>query len=133
LTATYKGFEKTGQIIGFTFLSIIKIFQKVIPAKTIGGPIAIFQMAGEQAKQGWLNLVFFMALLSVNLGILNLLPIPILDGGHIFFLVIEGVWGKPVSIKKQEIAQRVGMLLLISLMLFAFYNDIMRLWGNANN
>ena len=133
LVATYEGFVKTGQYIRVTFLIIVKIFQGIIPAKTIGGPIAIFQMAGETAKQGWLNLVFFVALLSVNLGILNLLPIPILDGGHIFFLLIEGICGKPVSIKKQEMAQRVGILLLIFLMLFVFINDILRLWGNANN
>ena len=88
----------------------------------------ILQTAGEQAKIGILNLVFFVALLSINLGILNLLPIPILDGGHILFFLIEIVIGKPVSGKKREIAQQVGMALLLLLMAFAFYNDIDRIF-----
>jgi regulator of sigma E protease len=87
----------------------------------------IFLIAGQQAKAGILQLVFFVALLSINLGILNLLPIPILDGGHILFFLIEIVFGKPVTAKKREIAQQIGMAMLISLMVFAFYNDIMRI------
>jgi regulator of sigma E protease len=67
-----------------------------------------------------------MAVLSINLGILNLLPIPILDGGHLFFLSVEGIKGKPLSMKKMEIAQQVGLVILILLMTFAFYNDISR-------
>jgi regulator of sigma E protease len=74
-----------------------------------------------------LNLIFFTALLSINLGVLNLLPIPILDGGHLTFFCIELFRGRPVSVKKREIAQRVGLVLLVALMIFAFYNDIFRL------
>ncbi|MBI1987524.1 MAG: RIP metalloprotease RseP [Nitrospinae bacterium] len=129
IVALYKGFEKTWQVTEFTFISILRIFQKVIPAHSIGGPIMILQMAGQQAQQGALNLVFFVALLSVNLAVLNLLPVPLLDGWHLFLLSIEGLIGRPISLGKQEIAQRVGLLLLISLMLFAFYNDLMRIFG----
>lgn len=128
IIAVYKGFEKTWEITYLTIVAIKKLIQRVIPADTIGGPILILQMAGEQAKVGLLNLVFFIALLSINLGILNLLPIPILDGGHILFFLIEAVIGKPVPAKKREIAQQVGIAMLISLMAFAFYNDIMRIF-----
>ena len=126
--AVYKGFQETWRITYLTVVAIKKLFQRVIPADTIGGPIMILQTAGEQAKIGILNLVFFVALLSINLGILNLLPIPILDGGHILFFLIEIVIGKPVSGKKREIAQQVGMALLLLLMAFAFYNDIDRIF-----
>lgn len=128
--AVYKGFQETWRITYLTVVAIKKLFQQKIPADTIGGPILIFQMAGEQAKAGILNLVFFVALLSINLGILNLLPIPILDGGHIVFFLIEAVIGKPVTGKMREIAQQVGIAMLVSLMVFAFYNDIMRIFFN---
>ena len=97
-----------------------------IPADSIGGPILIFQIYGEQAEQGFNELIRLTALLSINLGLLNLLPIPVLDGGHIFFFLIEILKGKPVSEKNRERAQQVGFFMLISLMVFAFYNDIMR-------
>lgn len=128
IIAVYKGFEKTWEITYLTIVAIKKLIQRVIPADTIGGPILILQMAGEQAKAGLLNLAFFIALLSINLGILNLLPIPILDGGHILFFLIEAVFGKPVNAKMREIAQQVGIALLVLLMAFAFYNDIERIF-----
>jgi len=124
--AVMLGFQKTAEIIYLTFLVIVKLFQQVVPAETIGGPLMILKMAGDQAQAGWVPLLGFMAVLSVNLGILNFLPIPILDGGHLLFFAIEGVMGKPLTGKGREIAQQVGMFLLISLMLFAFYNDITR-------
>jgi regulator of sigma E protease len=86
----------------------------------------IAQMAGQQAKAGIANLIFFIALLSVNLGIINLLPIPVLDGGHLMFFFIEAVGRKPVNIKVREVAQQVGIFVLIMLMIFVFYNDIVR-------
>jgi regulator of sigma E protease len=86
----------------------------------------IAQLAGQQAKAGIINLIFFIALLSVNLGIINLLPIPVLDGGHLFFFLIEAVSRKPVNLKVREVAQQVGVFVLILLMIFVFYNDIAR-------
>lgn len=118
---------KTVEITILTFVSIVKLIQRIIPAETIGGPILIFQMAGQQASQGALNFFTFMALLSINLGVLNLLPIPILDGGHLMFLGLEAVRKKPLSEKFIMNAQKVGLAMLITLMVFAFYNDIMRL------
>ena len=120
------GFTKTWEIIHLTGLVVVKMFQSVVPADTIGGPLMIFKVAGDKASEGPTALLVFMAVLSVNLGILNLLPIPVLDGGHILFMMIETLKGSPLSIRGREIAQQVGMFLLISLMAFAFYNDITR-------
>jgi regulator of sigma E protease len=122
------GLKRTWDISVLTVLSMVKLIQRVIPSNTIGGPIMIFQMAGEQASQGALNFFTFMAVISINLGVLNLLPIPILDGGHILFLGIEAVRRRPLSENVIMIAQRVGLVLLLSLMAFAFYNDIVRLF-----
>ena len=107
----------------------MRLIQAKVSPKTIGGPVLIAQMAGEVAQRGVVDLLSFTALLSINLAILNLLPIPILDGGHILFVLIEWLRGKPVSLRKREIAQQVGMVLLVGLMMFAFYNDIFRLLG----
>lgn len=127
LVAIGYGFVQTYQGIKLTLVGIVKLIQRVIPAKTIGGPILIAQLAGETARRGLLSLVLFTAILSINLGIINLVPIPILDGGHFLFLGLEAILGKPISIRKMEIAQQVGLILIILLMLFAFYNDLVRI------
>jgi regulator of sigma E protease len=127
LSSISLGVMKTWDVSVLTVVSIVKLFQRVIPADTIGGPIMIVQMAGEQASQGFLNFFTLMAVISVNLGILNLLPIPVLDGGHLMFMSIEAVRRKPVSEKVAMAAQKVGIALLVTLMVFALYNDIMRL------
>ena len=115
--------------IYLTFMGVVKIIQNVVPASELGGPILIAQLAGEQARAGWLNLAHFMGLLSVNLGILNLLPIPVLDGGHLVFLTIEGIRRKPLNERAQIMAQQIGIALLGTLMLFVFYNDIVRIFS----
>jgi regulator of sigma E protease len=93
----------------------------------------IADLAGKQAKEGIGNLAFFTALLSVNLGILNLLPIPVLDGGHLLFFFIELVIGRPVNQKVRERAQQVGLFILIFLMILVIYNDITRITINWFN
>ncbi|PKL51956.1 MAG: RIP metalloprotease RseP [Nitrospira bacterium HGW-Nitrospira-1] len=123
------GLKRTWDISVLTVVSMVKLIQRVIPSNTIGGPIMIFQMAGEQASQGALNFFTFMAVISINLGILNLLPIPILDGGHILFLGIETIRRRPLSKNVVMIAQRAGLVFLLTLMAFAFYNDIVRLFA----
>ncbi|OGP52657.1 MAG: RIP metalloprotease RseP [Deltaproteobacteria bacterium RBG_13_52_11] len=121
------GFSQSWFVTKLTVLSIVKIIQRAIPAqKALGGPILIAQMAGKQAQEGFLNLIFFTAVLSVNLCILNLFPIPILDGGHLLFMTIESIIGRPLSVRKMEVAQQIGLIILILLMVFVFYNDIMR-------
>lgn len=126
LQAAAEGVYQTWQIAKLTALAIGKVISGAISAKTLGGPIMIAQLAGQQAKAGIINLIFFIALLSVNLGIINLLPIPVLDGGHLMFFFIEAVSRKPVNLKVREVAQQVGVFILILLMIFVFYNDIVR-------
>jgi regulator of sigma E protease len=122
------GFAQTWFVIKLTAVSVAKVIQRVVPAKkAFGGPILIAQLAGQQAQEGFLNLLFFTAVLSINLCLINLFPIPILDGGHLLFMTIEAIIGRPLSIKKLEVAQQVGLIILILLMAFIFYNDIMRL------
>ncbi len=127
LQALGLAFTRTWDIIGFTFVVIGKIFQRAVPASTIGGPIMMVQMAGEGAREGLLSFISLIALLSINLGIFNLLPIPILDGGHLLLFLVEAVRGRPVSIRKREIIQQIGLFIIVAIFLFAFYNDIMRL------
>jgi regulator of sigma E protease len=126
--AIKESFTETWKWIKLTCLVVVKLFQGVVSIKTVGGPIMIGQLTGELAEEGFSNLLPFMAIISINLGILNLFPIPILDGGVIIFLFIELILGRPISIKKRELAQKVGMSLLIILMMIVFYNDISRLF-----
>ncbi|MDA8432929.1 MAG: RIP metalloprotease RseP [Nitrospiraceae bacterium] len=121
------GFKRTWEISALTVEFIVKLIQHIVPAETIGGPILIFQMAGKQAARGAMNYFTFMAVISINLGVLNILPIPLLDGGHLMFLGIECVRRKPLSERVLSMAQRVGLVLLITLMVFALYNDVLRL------
>lgn len=121
--------KQTWGFVELTVTGFVKIVQAKIPASELGGPILIAQIAGQQMKAGWINLLYFMGLLSVNLGVLNLLPIPVLDGGHLMFLSIEAVRRKPMDERAQIIAQQVGLALLGTLMVFVFYNDIARIFG----
>lgn len=126
IDAFTKGSIQTWNVIKITILSLVKLVERAIPLDTIGGPIMIVKMAGQQAAAGGVSFLAFVALLSINLGVLNLLPVPILDGGHLFFYFWELLFRKPVSPRAREIAQQVGLVLLISLMILAFYNDIAR-------
>jgi regulator of sigma E protease len=107
-------------------MSLVKMVQGKISARELGGPITIARVAGERAQSGLKGLLEFMAFLGVNLGVLNLLPIPVLDGGHLFFFLAEAVIRRPVQVRYRELAQQIGLFLLVSLMLFAVYNDIYR-------
>lgn len=125
--AVWASLKQTWVISKLTILSLVKIIEGVLSPKTLGGPILIAQMAGTQAREGIVPFALFMALLSINLAILNLLPIPVLDGGHLMFYLIEIVKGSEVSMKWREMASRVGFVLLIILMIFVFIMDIDRL------
>ncbi len=124
--AVIKGTEQTWKVIDLTVVSLVKMVQRVVPIDSVGGPIMIAKMAGEQASAGIAPFLAFMALLSVNLGVLNLLPVPVLDGGHLLFFFCELIFRRPVPQKVREYAQQIGMVLLLGLMVLAFYNDIIR-------
>ena len=96
-------------------------------AEELGGPIRIAQMSGEMAQGGLVNLIFFMAALSINLGLINLFPIPVLDGGHLIFYLVEAIRGRPLGPRIQEYGFRIGLILLLLLMVFATWNDLVRL------
>ena len=128
-TATYRAVTQSWQIVELTVISIVKIIEGKISAKTIGGPILIAQLAGQQAKAGVPSLVIFMAVISINLVILNLLPIPVVDGWHILLFLIEGAIRKPISVKIRERAQQIGIFIIILIMLLVFYNDLSRIMG----
>lgn len=123
------GISQTWSWMYLTVMGLVKIIQKVVPASELGGPILIAKIAGERMEAGWINFLYFMGVLSVNLGILNLLPIPILDGGHLVFFSVEAILRKPLNMRTMEIMQQVGLVLLGTLMIFVFYNDIVRVFS----
>jgi regulator of sigma E protease len=127
LQALSLGVVYTGRLTVLTVESLYKLVIREVPLKNIGGPILIAQMAGKQAEMGVTYLVQFMAALSINLFLINLLPIPILDGGHLFFFSVEAILGKPLPLQHREMAQGLGLMLILALMILVFYQDILRL------
>jgi len=119
--------DKTGQLSSMILSSIVKMVRGLIGLDNLSGPITIAKVAGQSAEMGWQTFISFMALMSVSLGILNLLPIPMLDGGHLIYYFIELIRGKPVSEQIQLVGLKIGMVLLGSMMLLALFNDFMRL------
>ncbi len=129
LLALARGAERTWDVSIMTVMSFVRLFEAKISPKNIGGVLSIGQAASETFKMGLSQFLQMMAVISVNLFVLNLLPIPVLDGGHLVFYIVEIIKGAPLSLKKMEIAQQVGMALLMSLMVFALFNDFARLFG----
>ena len=127
LRAAWAGIDQTYELMRIMWLSIVKVIERKVSVKTVGGPIFIAQMAGQQAREGVVNLLFFMALISANLAIINLFPIPVLDGGHLFFFFMEVILRRPVNLRTREIAQQVGLFILVALIIFIIYNDIARI------
>jgi regulator of sigma E protease len=109
--------------------SLRGMFKGLISPRTLGGPIAIGQMAGQSIRYGLTTFLEFMALISVNLAVLNLLPIPVLDGGQFIFLLAEGVTRRPLSLRLRERLTAVGLVVIVLLMVFAFSNDILKVFG----
>jgi regulator of sigma E protease len=119
--------DRTWELSVFTLGSIEKMISGLISPKNLSGPITIAKVAGDSARSGFEAYLSFLALLSVSLGVLNLLPVPVLDGGHLLFYSIEWIKGSPVSDRIQQLAYQFGIVVVLSLMIFAFYNDIVRL------
>lgn len=125
--AVQAGARRSLELIELTLVFIQKLFTGHVSAKNIGGPITVVQIAGQAAQTDFSAILSVLAFLSIQLGILNLFPIPILDGGHLFFNLFEAILRRPLSLRTREIAQQIGLVLLIMLMVLAFYNDIVRL------
>jgi regulator of sigma E protease len=122
-----KSVERTWDTSLFSLRMLGKMIIGEVSLKNLSGPITIADYAGQSAQIGWISYMAFIALISISLGVLNLLPIPLLDGGHLMYYMLEIVKGSPVSTRIMEIGQNVGMGLLFMLMAFALYNDITRL------
>jgi regulator of sigma E protease len=120
------GIEETGRALRFTTVGILRLVQGKTSLSNVSGLITIYDVAGQAGAAGATNFVWAMALISVNLGLINLLPIPVLDGGHLFFFLVEGIRRRPIPLRAREIASLVGVSVLVVLMLIAFKNDIER-------
>jgi len=127
--ALNSGVVATVNSVGMIVMSFNMLFTGVASVSDLGGPIMIAQLAGETANEGWIPLFSFMALISVNLAFLNILPIPGLDGGHIFIILIESIIRRPLTIKARMVIQQVGMTFLLLLMVTVVFNDITRLFN----
>jgi regulator of sigma E protease len=125
--ALAKGVQQTWDMVVLTLVSMKKMLQGLISLKNLSGPITIAQVAGDSVQQGLETFLNFLAYLSISLGVINILPIPLLDGGHLMYYLAELVRGKPVSEKVQMLGLRIGIGIIMTLMFFALYNDLMRL------
>jgi regulator of sigma E protease len=129
LDALWQGTRKTWDMSVFTLEMMGRMVLGQVSWKNLSGPLTIADYAGQSASLGWISFVSFLALVSVSLGVLNLLPIPLLDGGHLMYYVAEVFTGRPVSERVMEMGARIGMTLLLLLMSFALFNDLQRLFG----
>jgi regulator of sigma E protease len=128
LYAIRRGLEETWSGIKFTTVSFLRLAQGRMSLSSVSGPITMYDIAGQAGAKGTLYFVWAMALISINIGLINLLPIPVLDGGHLFFFLAEAVKRRPMSLRVREVASLVGMSVLVLLMLVAFKNDVTRRW-----
>lgn len=126
LDSAIQGGRQIRDVSGLMIMGIVKLVERVIPWTDMGGVILISELIHKEAQNGLVNLLALTALISINLGILNLLPIPVLDGGHILFFFLETITGKPLSQQVQQAALKIGMMLLLILMVLATFNDILR-------
>lgn len=127
LTASWQAAKETVNLSGATLQAVGQIITGSRSTDELGGPIRIAQMSGDVADAGVVNLIWFMAILSINLGLINLFPIPMLDGGHLVFYAIEAVRGRPLGEKAQEYGFRIGLALVLTLMIFVTFNDLVQL------
>ena len=125
--AWYPALAKTADMIQFTFESIWKMVQGLVSTKNLSGPVTIAKIANQTAESGLESYLTFIALVSISLGVLNLLPIPMLDGGHLLYFLVEGLTGRAVSEQVQGWGIQIGLVFLVGIMMLAFYNDLLRL------
>ncbi len=126
--ALVKAVEETVDVTRLVLVGLVRLAQGRLSLKTLSGPLTIYQVAGEEGRKGTDYFIWAMAVISINLGLFNLLPIPVLDGGHLFFLAVEGILRRRVPLRIRELSHIVGMAILVSLMVLAFKNDIEKRW-----
>ncbi len=126
--ALEKAVEETADVTHFVLVGIVRLIEGRISLKSLSGPITIYEVAGEEGRKGADHFIWVMALISINLGLFNLLPIPVLDGGHLLFFAIESILRRPLPLRIRELAHVVGMAILVGLTLLAFKNDLQRRW-----
>jgi regulator of sigma E protease len=130
-SAAVRAWESTGEMVSLTLFSVVRLLQGRLGVETLGGPLMIFDVAGQAAREGSTSYLTLMAFVSVNLGLINLLPVPLLDGGHLVFFLVEAVTRRPVPRRVRTIASYVGLFLLLALMALALKNDLTRRFGDA--
>ena len=128
VNAVTRGVEETASVVKFISVGMLRLIQGRVSLSSVGGPITMYDIAGQAGAQGTTYFVWAMAVISVNLGLINLLPIPVLDGGHLLFFLFEAARRRPLPLRIREVASLVGMVMLVGLMLFAFKNDVERRW-----
>jgi regulator of sigma E protease len=126
--ALVKAVDETVSVTRLVVVGLVRLAQGRLSLRTLSGPITIYRVAGEEGRKGADYFIFAMAVISINLGLFNLLPIPVLDGGHLLFLTLEGVLRRRVPLRVREVSHLVGMAILFALMLLAFKNDIEKSW-----
>jgi regulator of sigma E protease len=123
-----KAVDETVKVARFTVVAMVRLVQGRISLKSLSGPITIYEVAGQERRKGTDYFIWVMAFLSINLGLINLLPIPVLDGGHLLFFSLEGIMRRPLPLRVREVAHIVGMAILLLLMAVAFKNDVEKRW-----
>jgi regulator of sigma E protease len=127
IDAAWEAVNESVRMTVVTFTAVGQMFTGKRAFKELGGPIRIAQLSGDTARIGFVPFISFMALLSINLGLINLFPVPMLDGGHLLYYGIEAVRGKPLGERAQEIGFRIGLAVVLALMLFVTFNDLVNL------
>jgi len=122
----WRAVEETGRQTALLVVTLQKLLIGDLSPKNLSGPLGIAKVAGDSAGRGLVEFCHLLAILSISLGVMNLLPIPMLDGGHLLMNLIEALKGSPVSEKFQLVGNQIGMAIIVSMMLFAFYNDLVK-------
>ena len=124
LPALRESVQQNWKMLRYALVTLGRLFRAEGSVKELSGPISIARISGEMLRRGWMEVVFLMAMISLQLGIMNLLPIPVLDGGHITVLLIEGLVRRDLSVRVKERIQQVGFAVLAALMIVVLYNDV---------